>query len=50
MSIKWTVKDCIAHLQELRNPFEKVNQKPKLSEVINSIRGNGEKKIPLEIL
>jgi len=42
--IKWTEKDFLEHVQELTNPFGKKgiqspNQKPKLSDVINSIAG-----------
>ena len=46
MTIKWTVKDCIEHLQQLKNPFEKAAtlQKPKLSDALNQmVRGNGGK-------
>lgn len=41
--IKWTVKDCIEHLEQLKNPFEQTVtlQKPKLSDVISSM-GNQE--------
>lgn len=42
--IKWTVQNCIDHIQQLKNPFEKtagVTQKPKLSEAINSMAGKG---------
>jgi len=42
--IKWTVKDCIEHIQQLKNPFEKtagVVQKPKLSEAIKAMEGKG---------
>jgi len=40
--IKWTVKDFIEHVEQLKNPFEKTTaQKPKLSEAINSMAGKG---------
>ena len=49
MTIKFTVNDAIESLRTLTNPFEKAGiqnpaQKPKLSEVINSMaaRENGE--------
>ena len=40
--LRWTVKDCIEHLQQLKNPFEKsagITQKPKLADILNSIGG-----------
>jgi len=49
MSVKWTVKDAIQALAELKNPFDKMGiganaNKPKLSEIISSMAGNnGEK-------
>ncbi len=53
MTIKWSVNKAIESLRTLTNPFEQAgiqnpNQKPKLSEVINSMaaRGNGETETP----
>ena len=43
--IKWTVKDCLEHLKELKNPFEKIkSEKPKLSDVMASMN-RGEHKV-----
>ena len=54
MATKWTEQDIIDHVKTLTNPFLKAgiqspNQKPKLSEVINSmaVRGNGETETPV---
>ncbi|KKM64935.1 hypothetical protein LCGC14_1496360 [marine sediment metagenome] len=41
MTIKWSKKIAIEHLQELKSPFEQVaknGQKPRLSGVVESIR------------
>lgn len=40
--IRWTIKDCIRCLNELKDPFEGETEKPtKFSQVLNALKGKG---------
>ena len=45
MANKWTEKDVLEHARNLKSPYEKketmVQAKPKLSDALNAMRGNG---------